>query len=74
MALEKDSKEKMAGEVLMLISEEDQQLLLMKYQFGKSINDLQSMYNLSASAVKMRLFRAREKAMTVYSSYASAVA
>ena len=74
MALEKDGKEKMAGEVLMAISEEDQQLLLMKYQFDKSINDLQSMYNLSASAVKMRLLRAREKAVTVYSAYASAVA
>ncbi|UXP31780.1 sigma-70 family RNA polymerase sigma factor [Reichenbachiella agarivorans] len=47
------------------ISEEDQQLLMMKYQQNMSIKDLQLMYNLSASAVKMRLMRAREKAVTL---------
>ena len=62
-------KEEVAGKALMAISYEDQQLLVMKYQLNKSIVELQDMYKLSASAVKMRLMRAREKAVTVYSSY-----
>lgn len=44
------------------ISSEDQQILLLKYQLNKSIRELQTLYNLSASAVKMRLLRARSKA------------
>ncbi|MEO9804741.1 MAG: RNA polymerase sigma factor [Reichenbachiella sp.] len=60
--------------VLSDISEEDKQLLVMKYQQGKSVEDIRSMYNLSKSAVKMRLLRAREKAVSMYASYSLAVA
>ncbi|MEQ6119831.1 RNA polymerase sigma factor [Reichenbachiella sp. MALMAid0571] len=67
-------KEEVAGKALMTISHEDQQLLIMKYQLNKSIVELQDIYNLSASAVKMRLMRAREKAVTLYSSYCVGVA
>jgi RNA polymerase sigma-70 factor (ECF subfamily) len=74
IAREKNHKENKAGKALMAISEEDQQLLLMKYQLDKSIYDLQCIYNLSASAVKMRLLRAKEKAVTFYCSYSSAAA
>lgn len=66
---ERENKEKVAEEALMAISQEDHQILLMKYQLNKSIQELQNMYNLSASAVKMRLLRAREKATILYNTY-----
>lgn len=69
LVLEIENREKVAEEALMAISREDHELLLMKYQFKKSIQELQSIYNLSASAVKMRLMRAREKANTIYHTY-----
>lgn len=56
-----------AGRALAGISKEDQQLLFMKYQFNKSIQELQVTYSISASAVKMRLLRARSKAVDMYS-------
>lgn len=65
--MEDDIKPDIAGKALTAISEEDLNLLLMKYQFNKSIAELQSAYNLSASAVKMRLLRARAKASDSYS-------
>jgi RNA polymerase sigma factor (sigma-70 family) len=63
---EAEVKEANEEKALASISEEEQNLLIMKYQDKKSIQDLQKMYNLSASAVKMRLKRAREKAASVY--------
>lgn len=69
LVFENETKEKVAEEALMAISREDHELLLMKYQLNKSIHELQSIYNLSASAVKMRLMRAREKAATIYNAY-----
>jgi RNA polymerase sigma-70 factor (ECF subfamily) len=53
-------------QILEEISPEDYQLLLMKYQFKKSIVELQHIYQLSASAVKMRLMRAKSKAIKMY--------
>ena len=41
---------------------EDYQLLSLKYKDGKSLFDLQQIYGISLSAVKMRLSRAKEKA------------
>ena len=61
-------KEDLAGRALMTISTQDKQLLLMKYQYNKSIHELQKEYKLSASAVKMRLLRARNKVVSVYST------
>jgi len=61
-------KENVAKEALNTVSEKDQQMLIMKYQFNKSIKELQEMYDLSASAVKMRLLRAKEKAVMAYCS------
>jgi hypothetical protein len=46
-------------------------ILLMKYQQNISIHELQDFYNLSESAVKMRLLRARSKANEVYKYYQS---
>lgn len=59
-------KEESASKALAQLEVEDQQLLLMKYQHNKSIQELQVLYGLSASAVKMRLLRARTKAISVY--------
>lgn len=46
---------------------EERHLLLRKYELGTSIEDLQEELNLSASAIKMRLKRSREKLNVVYS-------
>ncbi len=69
MAMEKEIESGIAEKALNAISEEDQQLLRMKYLFNKSISELQAMYNLSASAVKMRLMRAKAKAYCIYRSH-----
>ncbi len=48
------------------ISESDRILLELKYSHNYSIKDIQDSYNLSASAVKMRLQRARQKIERIY--------
>ena len=48
------------------IPETDQVMLRMKYECNCSIKDLQVSFNLSASAVKMRLQRARNKIEKIY--------
>lgn len=65
-ATKMDMRDGHAEKALTAISRKDQQLLIMKYQFNKSIQDLQTMYDLSASAIKMRLLRARAKASDSY--------
>lgn len=65
-ALEMGMREEYAGKVLSCIEVEDRELLLMKYQHNRSIQELQAMYGLSASAIKMRLLRARAKAVSQY--------
>ena len=46
---------------------DEKNLLLKKYEQGISIEDLQEELNVSASAIKMRLKRSREKLNLVYS-------
>ncbi|MEQ9298438.1 MAG: sigma-70 family RNA polymerase sigma factor [Cyclobacteriaceae bacterium] len=65
-ALDKEEKHKNADRALSSIPAQDRELLMMKYEANKSISDLQSLFNLSASAVKMRLLRAKEKACEAY--------
>jgi RNA polymerase sigma-70 factor, ECF subfamily len=48
-------------EYLLLLSEEERQLLVLKYRQNYSVKDLQNEFDLSASAIKMRLLRARTK-------------
>ena len=52
---------------LKLLSEEERQLLVLKYRMNYSVKDLQKEYALSASAVKMRLLRARMKMSQIIS-------
>jgi RNA polymerase sigma-70 factor (ECF subfamily) len=61
-------EEDVAFRALDQIPKEDQELLFMKYQFNKSIQELQETYSISTSAVKMRLLRARSRAMDMYRS------
>lgn len=49
------------AQLLSKMDSDDRLLLQLKYQDNKSIKELQLMYNLSASAVKMRLLRAKSK-------------
>jgi RNA polymerase sigma-70 factor (ECF subfamily) len=44
---------------------EDRMILLMKYQDGSSIKELMNVLNVSESAVKMRLARARKRMKTI---------
>lgn len=48
-------------EYLLMLSEEERQILVLKYRQNYSVKDLQKEFALSASAVKMRLLRARTK-------------
>lgn len=63
---ELDSKETSATVALNSLPVADKELLTMKYTLNKSIEELQQHYSLSASAVKMRLMRARMKATEEY--------
>ncbi len=51
------------------LSEADKSLLDFKYRQKLSISDLQKQLNLSASAVKMRLLRARKKIEQIYQNH-----
>lgn len=51
---------------LVLIPPEDKMILQMKYQDDISIKELQLVLEISESAVKMRLARAKEKLITIY--------
>ncbi|WP_224999416.1 RNA polymerase sigma factor [Cesiribacter sp. SM1] len=55
------SLEKNLSIYLKQMSKEDQSLLIAKYCKNKSIRELQDIYSLSASAIKMRLKRSKER-------------
>lgn len=54
------------AELLEMIPTEDKSMLLMYYQDDMSIKEIQAHFNLGASAVKMRLSRARKKLKKLY--------
>jgi len=53
-------------DVLELIPADDKMILLMKYQDDLSVKEIQGALELSESAVKMRVKRAKAKAVEVY--------
>jgi RNA polymerase sigma-70 factor (ECF subfamily) len=59
--LRRESLESKLDHYLKLLSEEERQFLVLKYRMNYSVKDLQKKFDLSASAVKMRLLRARTK-------------
>lgn len=53
---------------LELIDPEDKSLLLLKYQDGAPIKELEELLNIGSSAVKMRLKRAKAKIVEIYNT------
>ncbi len=50
------------------ISSEEKMILLMKYKDGMSIKDIKEVFEISESATKMRIKRAKEKVRNIYFS------
>jgi len=48
------------------ISSEEKMILLMKYKDGMSIKDIKEVFEISESATKMRIKRAKEKVRSIY--------
>ncbi|MTI39581.1 RNA polymerase sigma factor [Fulvivirga lutimaris] len=61
--------EKILFELLDTMTPEEKLLLLMKYKEKHHVKDIQAAMNLSESAVKMRLKRARDKINLLYKTY-----
>ena len=55
-------------QVLQVIDPADRAILLMKYDDDLAISDIQVAFGINESAVKMRLLRARERALSKYRS------
>lgn len=53
-------------EILEDVNVGEKMILMMKYQDGMSIKDIQTAFDLSESAVKMRIKRAKEKVKRIY--------
>lgn len=60
--MQMESIEQEIGNCLCLLPPLDQRMLVLKYHQNYSIKDLQKEFGLSASAVKMRLLRSRQRA------------
>jgi len=58
-------------QILDAIPPKDKELLIEKYSNRKSIEELQLQFGMGASAIKMRLSRARQKAQDLYFSQLS---
>lgn len=56
-----EALESKLDEYLMMLTEGERQILVLKYRQNYSVRDLQKELDLTASAVKMRLLRARTK-------------
>ncbi len=61
-----EQRELALDDMLYSVREAERQMLVLKYQQNYTIKDLQRELNLSASAVKMRLQRARYKVQKLY--------
>ena len=71
--LKQDEQESLMFSLLNKISEKERNMLYLKYCKGESIETLQVRFNLTASAVKMRLKRSREKLNAQYDVHISSV-
>jgi RNA polymerase sigma factor (sigma-70 family) len=63
-----DKKEAVIKTLVLEMPKEDRDILLMKYEQGISVKQMQDQFNLSASAIKMRLMRSRQKVLGLYKS------
>jgi RNA polymerase sigma-70 factor (ECF subfamily) len=64
----REDKELDLNQYLDQIPETDKKMLELKYRYNYSIQDLQNEFSISASAVKMRLLRARQKIEQLYNN------
>ncbi|GAB3220569.1 RNA polymerase sigma factor [Spirosoma arcticum] len=71
--LNQDEQESLMFTLLNKISEQERNMLYLKYCKGESIETLQVRFNLTASAVKMRLKRSKEKLNAQYDVHLSSV-
>jgi RNA polymerase sigma-70 factor (ECF subfamily) len=55
-------------ELLAGVSEEDRILLLMKEVEGLSLKELEAVYRVNGNALKVRLFRARQRALKAFAA------
>ena len=53
------------------VSEEDRLLLTLKEVEGLSIKELEAIYNVNENALKVRLFRARQRVLKAYRAAAA---
>ena len=60
-------KSEKLGRTLELMEPKDKMILLMKYQDDISIKEIKESLAIGESAVKMRIKRARHKAVSIYS-------
>jgi RNA polymerase sigma factor (sigma-70 family) len=58
-------------QILSEITADEKSLILMKYQDNMSINEMSEMYDMSSSAVKMKLKRTRDKIKVRYEELTS---
>ena len=58
----------MVQSLLDKVSEEDRILLMMKEVEGLSLKELEQVYNVNENALKVRLFRARQRVLKAYES------
>jgi len=58
-------------ELLDSVSEQDRTLLLMKEVEGLSLKELESIYNVRENALKVRLFRARQRVLKAFEARGS---
>jgi RNA polymerase sigma-70 factor (ECF subfamily) len=54
--------------LLSAVSEEDRLLLTLKEVEGLSLKDLEKVYNVNENALKVRLFRARQRVLKAYAA------
>jgi RNA polymerase sigma factor (sigma-70 family) len=64
-----DVPNKMLEQMLLMITPDERMLLMLKYKEKHSIKDIQKTLNLSESAIKMRLKRAKDKLHNIYKSH-----
>jgi len=69
-----DSLQGFIDNTLKNLSPQEKELLELKYRQGLSIKELQGRFNLSESAIKMRLKRAKSKVAKSYNRYLSGIA
>ena len=65
---EKGRVREFMGELLGKVSEEDRVLLILKEVEGLSLKELESVYDVNENALKVRLFRARQRVLKAFAA------